>query len=436
MRILHTSDWHIGRTFHGHSTLANLRSVLAALAVEVRVRSVDVVVVAGDIFDSATPAAEAYTVLESAVLELREAGASVVLTSGNHDSATRLGFMSRFSGLAGVHIVTRQEQHDAPVTLADEHGAVHFYGIPYLEPSLLRHHYPDATLRTHEQVLAFVMDRIRADLSGRGGRSVVLSHCFAVNVSAVNVSAVNVSAVNVSGVNVSAVKIPATGVDASELGASDVERDITAGGIDYVPLSVFDGPDYIALGHIHGRSTLSERVRYSGAPLHYSFSEASKPRGAWLVDLDAAGLASVDWVDLPVPRSLTVVTGSLDEILTDAALSEVEDHWLSVVLTDTVRPLDGMRRMQARFPHCVTLEHRPAITAEASGDSYAQRVKGRSDIDVVSGFLAHVRNGVGPNDAEKAIVADVLAQVERAEHDEPVADARAATEPALAEVDA
>jgi exonuclease SbcD len=411
MRILHTSDWHIGRTFHGHSTLANLRTVLAALAVEVRERSVDVVVVSGDIFDSATPAAEAYTVLETAVVALREAGASVVLTSGNHDSATRLGFMSRFSGLAGVHVVTRQEQHDEPIILSDEHGPVLFYGIPYLEPSLLRHHYPDAQLRTHEQVLAFVMDRIRADLSRRGGRSVVLSHCFAVNVAK-------------------------SGVPVEELGASDVERDITSGGIDLVPLSIFDGPDYVALGHIHGRSALSERVRYSGAPLHYSFSEAAKPRGAWLVDLDAGGLASVEWVDLPVPRSLTVITGSLDDTLSDDALTEFENHWLSVVLTDTVRPLDGIRRLQARFPHCVTLEHRPAVTAEASVDSYAERVRGRSDIDIVSGFLAHVRNGVGPNDAEKAIVAGVLTTVERADHDEPLPAGRAVTQPIFAEVDA
>jgi exonuclease SbcD len=412
MRILHTSDWHIGRTFHGHSTLVNLRSVLAALAVEVRERAVDVVIVAGDIFDSATPAAEAYTILETAVLELREAGASVVLTSGNHDSSTRLGFMSRFSGLAGVHVVTRQEQHNEPVTLPDEHGPVHFYGIPYLEPSLVRHHYPDAMLRTHEQVLAFVMGRIRTDLSHRGGRSVVLSHCFAVNVAATD----------------------PTGTDPVEHGASDVERDITAGGIDFVPLSVFDGPDYVALGHIHGRSTLSERVRYSGAPLHYSFSEAAKPRGAWLVDLDARGLATVDWVELPVPRALKVVTGLLDDILSDAALVEFQNSWLSVVLTDTVRPLDGMRRLQTRFPHCVTLEHRPAISAETTADSYAERLRGQSDADIVAGFLAHVRNGVGPNDIEKAIVADVLAAVERQDHDEPLRDA--AAQPVLAEVDA
>ena len=408
MRILHTSDWHIGRTFHGHSTIENLRSVLANLAVEVREREVDVVVVSGDIFDSATPAAEAYTVLEAAVMALREAGATVVLTSGNHDSATRLGFMSRFSGLAGVHVVTRHDQHDQPITLHDEYGAVHVYGIPYLEPSLIRHHYPDAALRSHEQVLGFVMDRIRADLAVRGGRSMVLSHCFAVNVAATDAA----------------------------VETSDVERDITAGGIDYVPLSVFDGPDYVALGHLHGRSSLSDRVRYSGAPLHYSFSEAAKPRGGWLIEFDAAGLASVDWIDLPVPRALRVVTGELDEILADPALAEAEGQWLSVVLTDTVRPLDGMRRLQARFPFCVTLEHRPAVTAEAPVASYASRVRGRSDVDIVAGFLAHVRNGVGPSDAETAIVADVFAAVERANGDELAELEPSPAVPALAEVDA
>ncbi|MCP2031233.1 exonuclease SbcD [Okibacterium sp. HSC-33S16] len=406
MRILHTSDWHIGRTFHGHSTIENLRTVLAALAGEVRERSVDVVVVAGDIFDSATPSAEAYTVLEAAVVALREAGASVILTSGNHDSATRLGFMSRFSGLAGVHVITRQEQHNSPVTITDDSGPVHFYGIPYLEPALLRHHYPDVPLKNHEQVLAFVMDRIRADCAERGGRSVVLSHCFAVGVE-----------------------------------QSDVERDITSGGIDYVPLSIFDGPDYVALGHIHGRSILSERVRYSGAPLHYSFSEAAKPRGGWLVELDADGLANVDWVDLPVPRPLSVLTGTLDEILTDAAHAAVEGHWLSVVLTDQVRPLDGMRKLQSRFAHCVTLEHRPDVTATPSETTYAERVHARTDTEIVSGFLEFVRNGVGPSELEADILTSVLTEVALGESDEPVtptvpkAPARRSA-PTLAEVDA
>jgi exonuclease SbcD len=387
MKILHTSDWHIGRTFHGHSTVENLRGVLDALVAVVADRGVDVVVVAGDIFDSATPAAENYRVLTDALRGIRAAGATVVMTSGNHDSATRLGFQSEFAQLAGVHIVTRQEQHLEPITLSDEHGPVHFYGIPYLEPSLVRHLYPDERMRNHTEVLSFVMRRVRADLARRGGRSVVLSHSFVVDVA------------------------PALTDDAPA--ATDVERDITSGGLDFVPLSTFDGPDYVALGHIHGRARLSDRVRYSGAPLHYSFSEAAKPRGAWLVELGES-LGSVEWVELPVPRSLTVLTGTLDDIVTNEAYAQLEADWVSAVLTDRVRPMDAMRRLQERFPYCVVLEHRPVVI-ETAHTTYAARVKSRSDNEIVGGFLEFVRNGVGPTDYERILIADALTEQRAAE---------------------
>jgi len=407
MRILHTSDWHIGRTFHGHSTLGNLRTVLDALVTIVRERNVDVVVVSGDIFDSATPAAENYGVLTSALRDIHQTGATVVMTSGNHDSATRLGFQSEFAGLAGIHIITQHQQHNQPVTIMDADGPVHFYGIPFLEPSLVRHHYPSTELRTHTQVLGFVMDRVRTDLAERGGRSVVLSHCFAVSTAAAD----TVVAPEASGATEAGGATEAIG--ATE--ASDVERDITAGGLDFVPVSTFDGVDYVALGHIHGRSTLTPRVRYSGAPLHYSFSEARKPRGGWLVDLDANGLGEVDWVDLPVPRRLTVLTGDIDALLADEGNAAVENDWVSVVLTDRVRPLDAMRRLQARFPFCVTLEHRPEVSTTASPVSYSERIRSKSDSEIVAGFLEYVRNGVGPTDFERDLVNDVLAQQRAAE---------------------
>ncbi|MFO7690948.1 MAG: exonuclease SbcCD subunit D, partial [Cryobacterium sp.] len=248
MKILHTSDWHIGRTFHTHSTLDHLRTVLAALVQVVRERRVDLVVVAGDIFDSAMPSKASLDLLSSVLRELKEAGAVVVMTSGNHDSAARLGFQAQWARLAGIHIITRHDEYLEPVTVFDAHGSVHVYGVPYLEPVLIRHHYPTLTLKTHEQVLGMVMERVRADAARRGGRWVVLAHCFAAGIA-----------------------------PAAE--ASDVERDITAGGLDVVSTRVFAGPDYVALGHIHGRATLADRVRYSGAPLHYSFAEAGKPRG-------------------------------------------------------------------------------------------------------------------------------------------------------------
>jgi len=383
MRILHTSDWHIGRSFHGYSTLEHLTVVLDALVEIVRIEGVDVVAVAGDIFDSATPAAENIELLTAALRDIRAAGAVVVMTSGNHDSATRLGFNSGFTGLAGIHIVTRHELHDQPIVLEDEHGPVNFYGIPYLEPALIRHDYPGENLRTQHQVLEFVMGRVRTHLAANPARSVVLSHAFIANVAA------------------------------SDASATDVERDISAGGIDLVPLSVFDGPDYVALGHIHGRAELSPRARYSGAPLHYSFSEAGKARGGWLVDLTASGLGEVRWVDLPVPRRLTVLTGTLENLLMDVAHTDAEQHWISAVLTDQVRPMDAMRRLQERFPHAATLEFRPDVAAADRTTSYRERVAARTDAQVVAGFLELVRNGVGPTAAETELIADVIAEASK-----------------------
>lgn len=384
MRILHTSDWHIGRSFHGHPTMANLRVVLDALIEVVRQGAVEVVVVSGDVFDSATPSADAYGVLQDALRGLRDAGAQVVMTSGNHDSATRLGFQSEWLGIAGIHIITQAARHRVPVTIADADGPVHFYGIPYLEPSLIRHLYPGVELRSHGQALGHAMAGVRADIAERaaaaGGarqRSVVLSHCFAADAAAQ---------------------------------ASDAERDITAGGLNLVAASTFEGPDYVALGHIHGRATLTERVRYSGAPLHYSFSEAHKPRGAWLVELDAQGLKTVDWVSLPIPRPLAVLTGDLDDLLADPAHDRLTDSWVAAVVTDPVRPLDGMRRLQERFTWCVKLEHRPSIVADAGEGSYAERMHRRTDEEIVTGFLELVRNGVGPSAPERALINDIITE--------------------------
>lgn len=380
MRFLHTSDWHIGRTFHQHSTLEALDEVFDAVCDVVRERDVDVVVGAGDIYDSSMPSADAVTSFNGILTCLREAGATLVLSAGNHDSPTRLGTLKGFAATGGLHLITSAEQVGEPVTLTDEYGEVHFYGLPFLEPARLRHLW-EGELRTQRDVVSYAMDQVRTDLAERGGRSVVLAHTF---------------------------------VSGAEGESCDSERDIVStlevGGVDKVPVPVFDGVTYAALGHIHGRATLSEHVRYSGAPLHYSFSEADKPRGGWLVDLDATGLASVEWVDFPVPRPLRTVTGTIEELLTDEKLADFEEHWVQAVLTDTVRPTDAMRRLQTRFPHCASIEFRPSVVAEDTGQGYAELVRGRSDEEVVDSFLTRVRNGVGATEPERELIRDVIAR--------------------------
>jgi exonuclease SbcD len=375
MRILHTSDWHIGRSFHGHQTLDALRGVLGALTEQVREHRVDVVVIAGDVFDSATPAAACYTLLTDVLREISASGAQIVLTSGNHDNAARLGFMAPLLR-DGIHVITDPASVGTPVTLTDEHGPVHFYGIPYLEPIIVRGIWSGDELRTQEQAIAHAMRRIHVDRQGRGGRSVVVSHCFA------------------------------AGVEPS----SGVEREIRQGSLDVVPLSAFDGPDYVALGHIHGRNRLAEHVRYSGAPLHYSFSEENKPRGSWLVDLDADGLAGVEWLELPVPRKLVSLRGPLEELLTLAEHDQHVDAWVCAVLTDPTPQAEPMRRLQQRFPYCATIQPDPQGRSVDDGLSYRARVqKAVSDVELIDTFLAHVRDGDGPTEGENRLIADVVA---------------------------
>jgi len=179
-----------------------------------------------------------------------------------------------------------------------------------------------------------------------------------------------------------------------------------------VPLSVFDGPDYMALGHIHGRSVLAERVRYAGAPLHYSFGERDKPRGAWLVELDAAGSVEVEWVDLPVPRRLRVLTGTLDELLSDPRYTADEDAWVSARYTDTAAQVDPMRRLQQRFAHCAEVRHTPVVRDDLDTRSFTARVAaaGADDALLVDAFLTHVRGGQGASDDESALIREVLGE--------------------------
>ena len=380
MRLLHTSDWHIGRSLHGADLLREQETVLSGLADVVVAESVDVVVVAGDVYDRAVPSADATGVLDRVVGRLLRAGAAVVLTPGNHDSARRLGTFSGLLSAAGLHVRATTAGLDEPVLLGDEHGEVAVYGLPYLEPELARHELGLSGARSHEAVLTEAMERVRRDLFLRpGARSVVLAHAF------------------VGG-----------GVP------SDSERDICVGGVDLVPAPVFDGVDYVALGHLHRPQTITPRLRYSGSPMAYSFGEAGQEKQVWLVDLDATGLAGVRALTLPVPRPLTVLTGTLDELLADPAHTGVEEHFVSARLTDDVRPSDPMRQLQARFPHCVHLEWTGGAGG-AAGRSYQERLRGRSDLEVAGEFVTHVRNGVGVSDAERELLVRALGAAAREE---------------------
>ncbi|MET9802887.1 exonuclease SbcCD subunit D [Streptomyces sp. NPDC006368] len=369
MRLLHTSDWHLGRSFHRVGLLDAQSAFLDHLVATVRTRDVDAVLVAGDVYDRAVPPLPAVELFDTALHRLAEAGVPTVMISGNHDSGRRLGVGAGLIGRAGIHLRTDPAGIGTPVVLADAHGDVALYGLPYLEPALVRDEL-GASKAGHEAVLTAAMRRVRADLAERppGTRSVVLAHAF---------------------------------VAGGE--PSDSERDITVGGVAAVPAGVFDGVDYVALGHLHGSQTLTPRVRYSGSPLAYSFSETGHRKTMWLIDLGADGeITAAERIDCPVPRALARIRGRLDDLLDDPALTRHEDAWIEATLTDPVRPADPMARLSERFPHTLSLVFEPERADDATADSYARRLRGRSDQQIAEDFVAHVRGGAGPDEPERA----------------------------------
>jgi exonuclease SbcD len=383
MRLLHTSDWHLGRSFHREDMLSAQGAFVDALVATVRSERVDAVLVAGDIYDRALPAVDAVALCNEALARLACERVRVVLISGNHDSATRLGFGSGLIDSAGIHLRTEPGRCGEPVLLEDRHGVVAIYGIPYLEPDAVRGAW-GCDGRGHEAVLGAAMARVRQDLRGRpvGSRSVVLAHAF------------------VAGGR-----------------ACDSERDISVGGVSVAPAALFADAHYTALGHLHGAqrvgvATAGRDIRYSGSPLPYSFSEEHHRKAMVLVDLDARGVCAVTEVPTPVPRPVSRVIGRLEDLLTEQRWSTYAEHFLQVTLTDATRPREPMERLRTRFPHVLALVFDPHTGASRESGSYTERVRGRSELEIVTGFIHHVRGR--PSDrAERALLREALESLRR-----------------------
>jgi exonuclease SbcD len=390
MRLLHTSDWHLGRSLETVPLAEHQRDFLAWLTDLVREREVDAVLVCGDVYDRAIPSVEAVRLLEQALVDLVP-HCPVVLISGNHDSAARLGYGRDLLAAVGVHFRSTVDDLDRPVELTDDDGAaVLVYGLPYLEPEVVRVAL-DAD-KSHAAVLTAAMDRVRADLAGRQSqarsahepvpRSVVMAHAFV------------------------------TGGQ-----PSDSERDVSVGGVADAPASVFAGVDYVALGHLHGPQEVSTDpiVRYSGTPLAYSFSEEAHVKSVTLVDIGPDGAVSVETVPTPVPRRLKKLTGELDALLADPALAEHEEHWVWADLTDARRPEDAMERVRSRFPHAIQLSWQPRIGGDPLAAVDVRIDPSTADpVDVVLSFIEHVTS-TPPTDDEAALARESVERVRIAE---------------------
>jgi len=387
MRLIHTSDWHLGRTLHGESLLEHQSVFLEWLLAQAVRHQADAVVVAGDVYDRAVPSTDAVTILDRALHGFASARIPVLITSGNHDSAVRLGFGARLSELAGVHLRTCVPDITRPVIVADAHGDVAIYGIPYLLPDAVMTELGVAE-RSHTAVLAAAAALIRADAADRGiGRVVVAAHAF---------------------------------VTGGEISAS--ERDIRVGGIGDAPASVFVGLTYAALGHLHGSQQIAAGaggpggtvVRYSGSPLAFSFSERGHVKAVTLTEIDGAGQVRTTQLPVPVPRPLRQVRGRLGDLLhrADGDLADLAAAWVKVVLTDAVRPHAPMERLREKWPHTLVLDFAPE-DGLISADDDLRRLAQTTDAAAICGMFVEFTSGGPPDESQRLVLQDAVERAQR-----------------------
>lgn len=362
MRLLHTSDWHLGRQFHGASLLSEQAKALDRIVTLAADAEVDAVLIAGDLYDRAIPPAEAVQLFNDTLARLSRAGAAVVAIAGNHDSHVRVSIYDPLLSAFGVTIRGDVRRAAEPVLVPARRGGdpVAIYPLPYLEPAVDGPSLVERERRSerfsHQAITRLALERIHQHRASRlQHRAVLVAHTF---------------------------------VAGGE--TTDSERELTVGNVDRVSVDTFAGFDYVALGHLHGSQQLDGvRVAYSGTPLAYSFSEQHHTKSVRIVELDAAGTPAVEIVPLGVGRPLHSLEGPLEALLSDPRHDACRDAWLRVVLTDEVLPVQAMARLRQRFPHVAELRHRPPERERASAAQRHQQVReAASPLELSLAFFA------------------------------------------------
>lgn len=381
MKILHTSDWHLGRQFHGVSMETDHAAILGQVMDAILGRAPDVLIIAGDIFDRASPPADAIRQFNGFIERVhRETQAAIVLIAGNHDSGDRIGSLAALANRNRVLIRGPLIREEAPLLLADEHGPVAISALPFGNEYVARACFEDAAIACPADLVSAQVAAARRHLP-QGARWVVVAHAFI-----------------------------SSGV------ASESERKLIVGGIETVPPSVFDGAHYVALGHLHRPQRAGgEHLRYSGSPLAFGFDEADAEKSMTLVTLGPDGVANLELLPFTPLRRVRVAVGAFDDLLAAATAAPSED-FIKLVLTDAGAIVDAIGRIREHYPNAVALSFaRDEATGAGDEPLATPRSRLTNPMAVVEEFFLAVRPEGPLSDAEKAIVTDGFSKLANTE---------------------
>lgn len=322
MKILHVADLHIGRYFNGVSLLEDQKEMLEDILSIIKGKNPDVVIIAGDLYDRSIPREDAVKLNDYFLTELVKLGKKNLIITGNHDSHERVGFLSSLLEDKGLIVENTVRRPLRCITLRDEFGPVEFYLFPYRDTAILKSIYELESFKDDSMVYERIFKESR---KVNGNRKVLVYHGFV------------------------------AGASKEEMEESDSERLLSIGGHDYIKASVFEGFHYVALGHLHKAQWVEKgRIRYSGSPLKYSFSEENHKKSVSFITLSGEGTVDVEEIPIHTKRDVVTLEGYFTELMNLNYDGNTEDY-IRVFLKDEEEILDPMMRLRTKFPNILEL---------------------------------------------------------------------------------
>lgn len=356
MKLVHLSDLHLGKRVNEFSMIEDQKYILTKIINVIDDEKPDGVIIAGDVYDKSVPSAEAVELFDDFLVRLAKRNLQVFIISGNHDSPERLAFGNRLIDASGIHLSPVYSGEIRPYALEDAHGKVNIYMLPFIKPAHVRRFFPDETIDSYTEALAVAVKNMNIS---EAERNILITHQFV------------------------------TGAERSE------SEDISIGGSDNVDSSVFDGFDYVALGHIHGPQNIeSEKIRYCGTPLKYSFSEVSHEKSVTVVELGGKGNLTVRTVPLVPQHDMVELRGSYEELTLRSfyeGTSYPEDY-THITLTDEEDILDVQSKLRVIYHNLMKLDYDNKRTRHKAEISGAEDVERKSPLTLFSEFYA-LQNG-------------------------------------------
>lgn len=355
MRILHTSDWHLGRIFYGTYLTDDQAYILDQFINLVKDEKPDVILISGDIFDRSVPPVEAVNLLDDVMSRiLMDYSVPIITIAGNHDSPDRLGFGYRLLQGKGLNISGRLNIDMMSTIIEDKYGPVHFYSIPYVEPAVVREKLLDDTIHSHDASMGRLINHIK-DRMDKNSRNVLLAHAFA------------------------------AGCEECES-----ERPLSVGGSSMVSSSYFEGFNYTALGHLHRPQKVgAQNIRYSGSLMKYSFAEAIHKKCVYMIDMDEKGDIKVQEIELKPKRDVRCIEGYLEEIIKGPKSGESKEDYMLVKVKDTEPIFNIMEKVRAVYPNALSID-RPQLTLGGNLSGLDKDYKKLSEFDLYSSFFKQV----------------------------------------------